>query len=319
MFNFNYLILLILLLALPVQSEDIALDVQENIESELLTTELRTVKLVPKIRREILADAPIPTVPLHILQPFLVRARVITLEDFEAAPRVIAFTQEHIVGGTGDEFYVDNIDVSVTNINSFDVLRLGQVYTDPDSGENLGYEAIRVGTAIVLKPGDTPKLLLKNTNREIQLDDRLLPTEEDDLAIDFVPTPALSMIEAKIIAVLNGISEIGIYSVVALNKGAEDGLIYGNTMQILQTPFSPCRGTLNLEVHTYSPISCDEKFNLSKHIPFNLNTNENDKELPLEIIGKLMIFKVFSRISYAIVLHATNVIHIGNEVRGGNG
>lgn len=316
MLFFNRLIALTFFLPLLLQAETIPPDTQEQAGIDQVNVEPSEIKLIPQIRRESLADAPVPTLPLHVLQPFLMRARVISLEDFEAAPRVLGFTQEHIVGGTGDEFYANNMDVADVITNNFDVLRLGKVYIDPDSGDNLGYEALRIGSAMIVKSGTTAKLLLINTNREVQLDDRIIPAEEEDFAVDFIPTPASSMIEGKIIALLNGINEIGIYSVVALNKGEEDGLKYGDTMKILQQSFAPCKRSLTLEVYTYHPISCDEKFNISEHVPLSLNTNEENSELPFEVIGNLMIFKVFTRISYAIVLHATSVIHIGNGVRG---
>lgn len=290
----------------------------ESVEdSDQSDNELTEIKLVPQIRRESLTEAPPYTIPLHIIRPFLSQPRIMELEEFEETPRVVGFAREHIAGGAGDEIYVDNIDEYDVIDNNFEILRLGQAYIDPDSEDVLGYEAIYVGNAEILKSGQTPKLLITQANREVQIDDRIMPAREDDLAENFIPSPASSMIEGKIITVLDGVNEISTYSLVAINKGEEDGLKYGNTLEIIQQPVVPCTRPLPLSVRSYNPISCGDDFNISAYVPSLIDSNDENPELPYEVVGNLMVFRIFEHVSYAIVLHAINAINVGDGVRGG--
>lgn len=321
MLLFIYILFLTMMPLLVQAEEEVPLitpedNVSESMDNETIDSELNEVKVIPQIRRESLADPPPFTIPLHIMRPFLSRPQIMTLENFEEKPRIVGFGREHIAGSAGNEIYASNIDYSDINTN-FEILRLGQAYIDPDSGDVLGYEALHIGEAEMVKTGEPAKLFLVRTSQEVQMDDRLVPAEEYDLTENFVPTPASDMIEGKIITVLNGVSEISIYSIVAINKGEEDGLIYGNTLQVVQQPVAPCNRPLSFSIRTYAPISCQDS-NISAYLPSFISSDEENPELPYEVVGKMMIFRVFNKVSYGIVLEATSSMRIGDGVRGGN-
>lgn len=247
----------------------------------------RDIKLSPRERRETLTR-PIPTIPIDAIQQFLVRPRVMSRQELDAAPRVVAFVEEHIAGGAGDPIYVSALEDDYTR--KFDVLRIGEAFIDPDTGENLGHEAIYIGDAELLRTGDPAKLLVTSSAREVLNDDRLLPDSEEEAFENFQPSPAPPFTEGKIIALLDGLNQIGQHSVVVVNKGMDDGLEPGHVMKILQRSRPP---------RTVSGSG----FLRSK------------PTLPLEEAGLLMVFRPFERVSYALVMRATRALHLEDSVR----
>lgn len=248
---------------------------------------MRDVRLSPGVRRSSLSRA-IPVIPIDAIQQFLTRPRVMSRYEIQQAPEVTAFVQEHIVGGIGDPFYASSIEDDLNR--SFDVIRPGKPYRDPDTGENLGHEALYVGDAELLRAGTPAKMTLTGGAMEVQMGDRVLPDPEEETLEQFYPKPAPEFVDGKILAVLNGINQIGQYNVVVLNKGSADGLEIGDVMQILQRsrpPRSAQAGTLW--------------------------GHRND--LPLETVGMLLIFRPFERVSYALVMSASGVIHLKDTVR----
>jgi hypothetical protein len=246
------------------------------------------VKLSPGVRREALTR-PVPTIPIDAINQFLTRPRVMSQEDIQASPQVNAFVAEHILGGQGDAFYVDSLEDP--DQLKFDILRPGAAYRDPDTGENLGYEALFVGQADLLQAGTPAKLLLVSSQTEVQLGDRLLPDPEQEALNNFQPRPAPDFTEGRIIAVLNGVNQIGQLNVVVLNLGAEDDVEPGHVLSIRQRsrpPTSQSKGGL-----------------LRRAV-----------ELPLEEVGTLMVFRTFDRVSYALVMSAVSAIHVKDVVSG---
>ena len=247
----------------------------------------REVKLSPRMRREVLTR-PILTIPIDAIQQFLTRPRVLSSQELNSAARVTAFVEEHIVGGAGDAIYVSAVEDD--QIRQFDVVRPGQAYRDPDTREILGYEALYVGDAELLRPGDPAKLMLTATETEALLDDRLFPDPEEEALENFHPKAPPFLLEGKIIALLNGVNQIGQYSVVVLNRGSDNGLESGDVLRILQRT-DPPRGQKRSSFFGRKP------------------------ELPLEDAGLLMVFRSFERVSYALVMYATRPLHVGDTVQ----
>jgi len=247
---------------------------------------MRMVKLSPQMRREELIR-PIHTIPLDAIQQFLTRPKVMSRQELKYAPRVVAFVGEHIVGGAGDAIYVSKVEDDF--IRNFDLVRAGDVYRDPDSDEILGYEALYVGDAELMRAGQPAKMMVTATESEVLLDDRMLPDPEEEILDNFQPGPGPLFLEGKIIKLLGGVNQIGQFDVVVINKGSDDGLEPGHVMYVLQRS-DPPRGT---------------RSGLFRRIP----------ELPLEQVGTLMVFRPFERVSYALIMNATSSLHVGDTFR----
>ena len=246
----------------------------------------RDVKLSPQMRSTPL-DMAIPAIPMDSIRPFLTRTYVVGEKELDSAPYVVEFVDEHIVAGAGNRAYVRRIE-SNEHAN-FNVVRLGKAYKDGDTGEILGYEALYVGDALLQRTGDPATLLLTSTEIETLVGDRLLHSAKDTIQQNFHPKAPGQEIKGNIISVFNGVSQIGQYHVVVLDRGSENGLQPGDVLAVDR------RGKTILD-----PIT----------------PNQRDKvTLPDEHAGTLLVFRTFPRVSFGLVMAATKAIHILDRVR----
>ncbi|KOR29400.1 hypothetical protein TI04_08740 [Achromatium sp. WMS2] len=279
----------------------------------------REVKLVPRIRREALTTPPPAPIPAGIIQPFLSRLRVMELREYEQAPLVLGFRGEHVITGVGDQFYVGGLDSKQLKYKNFEVLRLGVPYVEPNSDKKLGYEIVHLGDARLIQSGDPAKMQLTSTTMEIQLDDRVLPIEDSQDLVSLIPVKAKPGIEGKILTVLNGVTEIGKYSVVSISAGTVSGLRPGDLLQVLQRSITPKAlrapkpGT---DIKLFIPewVTGRSKPRTSILLAHKQKSCKDD-ELPLEKVGTMLIFRTFKNVSYALVTKATQAIHTGDIVR----
>lgn len=245
----------------------------------------RRNKLSPQVRATPI-DAAIPTIPIDAIAQFLTRPYVMEENELEQAPYVVHFLDDHILGGAGISFYARSILEEDTS--RYTIVRPGKPYKDPDNGEILGYEAAFIGDADLKRTGDPAKLYIASSELEAIIGDRLIKAEEEEPLVNFQPRSPEGDIEGRIISVLNGVSQIGQYNVVVLNKGARDGLEPGHVMQILQGG-DEVRDIIKGRGETFT--------------------------LPLEEAGILMVFRTFDKVSFALVLRATKPLHVLDWVR----
>jgi hypothetical protein len=246
----------------------------------------RVVKLSPSVRVTPW-DGAIPTVPIDAIAPFLSRPYVVGEGELDAAPYVVDFADEHIMGGSGMRAYVRSIDSAEPE--KFDLVRPGGPYKDAESGEVLGYEALFVGSALLKRTGDPATVFITNTEQEVTVGDRLLPVTGDKALSDFYPRPPKGQVQGAIIDVLNGVSQIGQFNVVVLDRGAADGLEPGTVLRVDQ------RGETIRD-----PVAEDRSTSVT---------------LPDETAGLVMVFRTFERISFALVMEAERPMHVLDRVR----
>lgn len=254
-----------------------------SIPPEMIGKEYPTVKLSPRIREKGLDEA-IPTIPYDVINPFLSRPRVVTEDELEEAPYVVEFADNHIAAGGGYRLYARGIEENTGN-GDYLLVRAGQSYRDPDSGEILGYEAIYIGDARLQRYGDPSTLLATNSAREILRGDRLLPKDDNDYQRSYMPRAPKNQINGSIIAVVDGVAQIGQFQVVVLNLGRQEDIEPGHVLAVNQ------RGGRVKDIVSGGSV-----------------------KLPDERAGEVMVFRVFERVSYALVMRATSAIHIEDMV-----
>jgi hypothetical protein len=101
-------------------------------------------RLQPRLRSEGL-DGPIDTIPFSAIAAFLTKPSVLTKDQALAAPHILAFRDQHMIGGTGHEIYVKDLNGALDQ--SFTVMHVGDPIRDIGSREILGYQAAYVATA----------------------------------------------------------------------------------------------------------------------------------------------------------------------------
>lgn len=97
----------------------------------------------------------------------------------------------------------------------------------------LGREATYIGLGrAVAQDGDVATMLVNSTREEVQIADRVLPTEERRVDARFFPSGPSSNIRRSIISVFGGVSQVGQYDIVVLNRGEREDLRVGNVLAI---------------------------------------------------------------------------------------
>ncbi|MEQ1635566.1 MAG: LysM peptidoglycan-binding domain-containing protein [Methylococcales bacterium] len=247
---------------------------------------VRYEKLSPQIRETPLVEA-IKLLPVNAIDQFLSSPKVVTEDELNVAPYVLSFANEHLITGAGDRIYVRAI-TEPPGLN-YTVYRKGQAYADPESKEILGYEAEFIADTTLQKQGDPATLLINKANSEVRTGDRLMPNTASEVTLNYFPHPPEKPVNGSIISVLNGVSQIGQYNTVVLNKGTEEGLVVGHVLDIYQ------RGKLLADPYA------EEK--------------DTAVILPDEMAGSLMVYRVFKNVSYALVMQASQAIHILDKVQ----
>lgn len=245
----------------------------------------RTVKLSPGIRSSAW-DGAIPTIPVDAIAPFLSRPYVLGEGEAEAAPYIVAFADDHVLGGAGLRAYVRSLDAVG---DKYHVIRPGEPYRDGDTGEVLGHEAVYIGAVESTRSGDPATVFFNSSQLESVIGDRLLPVGNERPWSHFTPGRPNGRVNGSIISVLNGVSQIGQYNVVVIDRGAREGLQPGHVLRIDR------RGEKIRDVIT--PVSADTV------------------TLPDEEAGVLMVFRSFERVSFGLVLNAVKPIHLQDRVR----
>jgi hypothetical protein len=200
---------------------------------------------------------------------------------------VVDFADEHILGGAGMRAYVRSIEASEPQ--KFDLVRPGGPYKDAETGEVLGYEAQFVGGGLLKRTGDPATVFITDTASEVLVGDRLLPVTEERSVQDFFPRPPASTVQGAIIDVIDGVSQIGQYNVVVLDRGARDGLAPGVVLRVDQ------RGETIRDQVAEDP--------------------RTKVTLPDESAGLIMVFRTFDRVSFALVMEAERPMHVLDRVR----
>lgn len=243
----------------------------------------RTERLSPRIR-EMGLDAAITAISIDVIRPFLTRPRVLSDEEFKAAPYVMAHGEGRMISGAGYTIFARGFKADEL-VGEYVLVRRGEEYIDPNTRERLGYEAIYLGEASLQSFGDPSKLVVTSSAREILNGDRLLPKGGDEYQHTYLPRAPASQVSGQIISVFDGVAKIGQHRIVALNLGARDGIQPGHVLAVNQ------RGAV-----VRDPVA------------------RGSVQLPDERAGIVMVFRSFEKVSYALVMSVSKPLALHDQV-----
>lgn len=249
------------------------------------------VKLTPEMRSEPL-DTAIPPIPREQIDAFIREHRVLLPEQIEDQPYVIAGDAGRIISALGDRIFARG-PISPED-KAFDIVRQGDVIVDPVTGEVLGIFVSDIGSASVSRTGsvDTPQsdvqeLEITRVSEEVRIGDRLLPLEEGVLDAYFQPrAPEAEIEDAYMIGVASGVTQIGQMNIVIVNRGDREGLAVGDVLAIYQT------GQIIEDPVTKEMVA-----------------------LPDVRAGLLMLFEVYDKASFGLVLTASRPLAVGDKLK----
>ena len=249
-----------------------------------------TVKLSPRVRAESTTAEGIPTIPPNAIEPFLSRPLLIEPNGLDQAPRIVAIDEGRVVAGDGIKAFVRGMGDS--KVGSWNLYRKGKALVDPDTNTTLGYEAIYLGTAKLVQSGEPATVELAAVTQEIGIGDRLIPADRPEI-VRYAPHAPAANVQGRVMSIYGGLStvgEAGKFSIVSVNRGRADGLELGHVLALWRD-----RGAI-----------------LDPTMPkFTAET----VQLPAERYGLVFVFRVFDRVSYAIVMNASRPVQPRDVVR----
>jgi hypothetical protein len=235
------------------------------------------------------AGGAISTIPLQYIQSLLVEPLVTDSANPTDGGTVIGLPEDRVVVGADETIFARNL---TPGQDAWTIYRPGQPIKDPvDEKKILGYEAVLVGNAhvtIAEAGGKAAALQVATVKHEISTGDRLLPTAKET-AFSPVPREAPRNLDARVASIYGGLDDTGRYGIITLNAGRDKGMEPGQVVAL-----NRYRGNA-----TYRGVGGDEKAQL---IP-----------LPSERFGTVMVFRVFNRLSYALVLDSSLPVHVGDS------
>jgi hypothetical protein len=269
------------------------------------------VRLSPQMRSQPLSGA-VRAIPYELLMTFVGRPQLLSAQEVKEAPYVVGMRDQHIVGSTANEIYAQGLGKPEAGSN-YTVVHVGEELRDPDDGDKLGYLAYYAGTGRVIQttgavvPGSDSIFRMKredelthlrvlDTGREILQGDKLFPAKVD-VGDDFViSAPSNNGLLGQIIAVVDGVHVAGKYQVLAINRGARDGLKPGNALAVF-----------------YRGEEIRDRY--SRGEDWMKYTATYDKvRLPDERSATILLFTVYDRMSYGLVVESSQVIRRGDFV-----
>lgn len=255
-------------------------------------------RLSPDVRREPLNQA-ITAIPYEVVAGFAGRPSLLSKDQVEKAPYVVAMRDEHIIGGMGNEVYAKGIANAETE-SQFSIIHVEGKIKDPETKDVLGYTGVYVGEGSVARSGDPAKLVLTRSDREALQGDKLFP-QSNEVLTDFVPHSPATDVDAAVIAV-RSMTVMGQYNIVALNRGTESGLEPGHVLTVERLS-----GTVR-DKYSKGGLA-------SRGSSTSLMGRGKKVELPPEQVGVVMVFKAYDRISYALVMETTHEIREGDRAK----
>ena len=268
-----------------------------------------TVRVSPRTRYDSLAATALPTLKMHLIEPFLVQPLVVDELTLAQAPRIVATRDERVIMANGDRAYVrgpqgNPLEMTPEVPRQYRVFRNALPLKDPDTGEVLGYEAQYVGRAelvrgesleqsTVAKGEQVTDIVpatvdLSGVKEEARIGDRLLPAPQRSF-VNYAPRAPQQEVRASVVSIYgsSAVGNAGQNQVITINRGTEDGMEAGYVLQLR-----------------------------TKGDRVKDKTDEDRAmiRLPSEANGLAMVFLTFERVSYALILQAQGSVRVGDRL-----
>ncbi|MDH4449332.1 MAG: LysM peptidoglycan-binding domain-containing protein [Rhodoferax sp.] len=269
-------------------------------------TGIPTVRMSPGIRNQALPDNALPTLRTHVIEAFLAEPLVVDAAGLSQAARIVATQEERVLLGRGDRAYARGTAAPLVVQDQMPsplmrVFRNAIALKDPDTAEILAYEAQYIGRAAVVRgetsaevrnaeggmvSAEVPATIdILTAKEEIRIGDRLLPEPPKGFS-SYTPRAPQGPVSGRIISVYGSTSILNASQnqVVAMNLGRRDGIESGHVLAIQKD---------------------------GQRLIDRTDPAKPLMKLPDERNGLLMVFAVYERVSYGLILEITDGVRVG--------
>ena len=295
------------------------------------------VKLSPGVRTTEIGGDVIPAIPIRVIHPFLAQPRVVAKDAMDGAPFILGTNAERVVLGAGDDAFATGGPAGVTRWN---VLRPGKTLKDPETGELLGYEVEYLGDARTTVAGAPQKIRITQSAQEILPKDKLVAADETT-TFEYLPRAPEAKVNARIISAYGGLSDSGRYQTVVLNRGSRDGLEPGHVLAVYREGqavklsrdekekmawVNEKSGVSGDGAWLYNDVRCLKetgKITYDQVVEARqafratcLSANDDSSvKLPDARSGLVMVYRVFDRVSYALIMQSDGPVYLLDTAR----
>lgn len=231
-------------------------------------------KLKPKIRVEREQGAP-EIIPTEEVRVFLQDIEILKKEASRQLATVVALDDERLMASMGSKIYVKGL--SDEKKREYRIYKETQTYYHPKTKEALGVGLEYVGKARPSKKlsDDTLELMVTEAKDSVVLGYYVMATEERLLPYSYQARPAETKEAGYILDVSPGGDMAAVSDVVLLSLGEREGLLAGETLGVYGNP------------------------RVIEHKKERL-------EVPGELLGKVLVYRTFDKMSLGLVLDAKN-------------
>jgi hypothetical protein len=251
-------------------------------------------KLSPRVRSQDVALEGISSIPFNLIEPFLNEAVIFETNQLADAPRIVATQEGRVLLSRGDTAYVRG---DLGQDREYRIFREPKPLLDPTTKKILGYEATYVGSSEYAVQGQTrtgpdgkveiipATFTITSIRQEAGVGDRLAPVPTREYT-NYAPHPPAGPIAGQIVSIYGDALTAGQNQIVAINKGADDGIERGHVLALYRD----------------GRIVVDETDKSRPKI-----------KLPDERHGLLFVFRVFEHMSYALILSVKEPVAAGDR------
>jgi hypothetical protein len=251
-------------------------------------------RLEPRVRSRDIALEGISSIPFNLIEPFLNEAVIFETNELALAPRIVAAQEGRVLLSRGDMAYVRG---EIGQEREYRIFREPRPLADPTTHEILGYEATYVGASEYTVQGETrtgpdgkaeiipATFVVTSIRQEAGVGDRLAPVPAREYT-NYAPHPPAGPMSGQIVSIYGDGLTAGQNQIVALNKGARDGMERGHVLAL---------------------------FHDGKVMTDPTDGKRTKIKLPDEREGVLFVFRVFDRMSYALIMSVREPVAAGDR------
>lgn len=269
---------------------------------------IETVRLSPSIRYEAYRT-PLTALRTRDIEAFLAEPLIVEEGELQLAPRIVAAGENRVIIGRGDRVYARGpanaplLD-DQPKLKQYRIFRNAKPLKDPETGEILGYEAEFLGKAVLARSEGSTEIAsaggkvdtalvpatidITSAKSEMLVGDRMAPEPAREF-LNFVPRAPVGNITGRIVSIYgnNSVVNASQNQVVVLNRGRREGIESGHVLAILKD---------------------------GQQLTDTTDPTRPLIKLPNERNGLLMVFRVYEKLSYGLILDITDSVRVGDRL-----
>lgn len=246
---------------------------------------------------------PIPTIALEEIEQHLTNQQIVSVNDFNDLPV--------LVGSERDTLFYKNTDIVFINKplaqgEMYGIYDKGRLFSSPKTNETLGLELQLVAKGEVVESGSISQLKLIDVKSQVRNGLVLLPLREGDLPAYFLPKAAPKNIASSVLGSSKLYRISGKHDVVVIEGGTNQGIQQGSV-------FSAYKPGKVQFVDADGEVRNPDNYRAYDRVKAYFVDDET-QTLPDVYRGKVMVFRTFENLSYALILDIKRPIRLGDEL-----